>query len=280
MADSLVSLNVRTAARSASGPSTAVASATRAAGFDNDVQRRADRRHHRVRGRRAQQRGRRALVADQRLDQQRVPATRGRPGRAPGRWDTRAAARAASSVASNRVSGFRWTTAVRGSRRRRATPSAARRGRVGARRGQHQQRHVLVVEPEHEVAQQVDGGDVGPVDVVDEDDRRRGAGVLEHEAGEREQRAGALALDHLGGVGGRAVRARRSHPLEHRMRVRPPRAGERRRWRRTTSRGAAGTGGRGGRSSGLAAPTPAGDGRGRAPRAPGGSCRCPTRPRR
>ena len=74
---------------------------------------------------------------------------------------------------------------------------------------------MLVVEPEHEVAEQIDGGGVGPVDVVDEDDRRRGARVPEHEVGEREQRAGALALDHLGCVGGRRFERVGPHPLEH-----------------------------------------------------------------
>ena len=57
---------------------------------------------------------------------------------------------------------------------------------------------MLVVEPEEDVAQEVDGGGVGPVDVVDEHHRGRGAHVLEHEVGQPEQLAGPLPLDRLG----------------------------------------------------------------------------------
>ena len=125
MADSLVSLNARTAARSASGPSTAVASATRAAGFDNE-----------------------SSVAptatiigcvdaapssagDERSSRTSASTSNGFPPLAVARSRARSMGHPgcrsrASSVASNRVSGFRWTTAVRGSLRRRATPSPAR----------------------------------------------------------------------------------------------------------------------------------------------------------
>ena len=123
----------------------------------------------------------------------------------------------ASSVASSGVSGLRCTTAVRGSERRRAMPSAARVLGSARVRRQHEQRHLLVVEAEEEVTEEVDGGGVGPVDVVDEEHGGRGAHVVEHEVGEGEQLAGALALDGVGGgVGGAVERGVGARPLDHR----------------------------------------------------------------
>ncbi len=84
---------------------------------------------------------------------------------------------------------------------------------------------MLVVEAEEEVAEEVDGGGVGPVDVVDEHHRRRGAHVLEHEVREREELAGALALDDLGGGVGERFADVGAGPLDHRDVVVAPAAG-------------------------------------------------------
>ena len=151
MADSLVSLNARTAARSASGPSTAVASTTRAAGFDNESSVAPTAAIIGCVDAAPEQRGRRALVADQRLDQQRVPATRGRQVARPvdGTPGLPLARELGGLQPGQRVQvddGGAGLAAEAGH----ALGGAG--GRVGARRGQHQERHVLVVEPEHEVA--------------------------------------------------------------------------------------------------------------------------------
>ena len=77
------------------------------------------------------------------------------------------------------------------------------------------------------MAEEVDGGGVGPVDVVDEHHGRRGAHVLEHEVGEGEELAGALALDDLGGGVGERFAEVGAGPLDHRdVGVAPAAGGE------------------------------------------------------
>ncbi len=154
----------------------------------------------RVRGHRTEP-GAAAAVARQRLHQERVASTRG--GEVAGTVERRRGLALAEELG-GLEGGQRVEVHHRGARFRaeagHAVGGAGRR--VGARGRQHEQWHLFVVDPEEEVTEEVDGGGVGPVDVVDEHHRRRGAHVLEHEVGEREQLAGALALDDLGGVVG------------------------------------------------------------------------------
>ena len=72
--------------------------------------------------------------------------------------------------------------------------------RVGARRRQHQQGNLLVIEAEEQVAEQIHRGGVGPVEVVDEEHARRVRCELDHQLGEGEELPGPLALDHFGGL--------------------------------------------------------------------------------
>ena len=158
-------------------------------------QRRRDGRGHRVTGGSPRRtRGRRAVApAGERVEQERVAAAGDREVARP----VHRGARVELARQLDRLElGQHVQLHHRGARfaaQSGHTFGRTRRG-IGAGRRQHQQRHLHVVEAEEEVAQQVDGGGVGPVDVVDEHHARCRLRVLEHQLGEREQLAGAVAF--------------------------------------------------------------------------------------